>query len=557
MRDHLILISGLLFLVVGALSCSEKVDDNVLAQINDYSITEVHFENAFKEYYFRTGRAISANPSTKLSVLNAKFDNYVLATFAEDQGLDQTEEAFQKRGEIERRVLNEEFLNQVILKDIQVTEQELNQYFVRFNTRLRASHLFAHDLESANELYQRLQTGESFAKLAKEVFQTPYLANNGGDIGRFTTDEMDIAFEEAAFKLKIGEISKPVPTAQGYSIIKLTDRFTKPILTKNEFANKKSEIAAYVYKKKKELATREHLYNFRDNLEFKPDIFDALWNKMNENYSLAISKDSEFISNLSSDEILASFKSFEFSMADFAVEYRFTPLSQINAIEGKQGFENFVIGTALRAYLFKNAKEAGIDDQEIVNESIQETFYTYLAQTAVQDLRSSVSNSDMELRNAYQTNRERFYKPLEVNLSRIVVNTEEKAKKMISELDRGADFNELVEKHTIINEDLLTNGELGFKSVKNYGSYSPDISELKVGEISEVINYQTGQYTIYKMNGRIEGRLLTFNEAKESVNAFLTNKKLSALKEKTIKDVKEKHNALIDIEKLNKVTIQI
>lgn len=557
MRDHLILLSGLLFLFMGALSCKEKVDDNVLAQINDYSITKIHFENAFKEYYYRTGRAISANPSTKLSVLNAKFDNYVLATYAEDKGFDRTEEAFQKRGEIERRVLNEEYLNQVILKDVQVSNSELNEYFIRFNTTLRASHLFAHDLESANQLYKRLQNGEKFEELAKEVFQTPYLANNGGDVGRFTTDEMDIAFEEAAFGLKINEISKPVPTAQGYSIIKLTNRFTKPILTKNEFAIKKAEIASYVYKKKKELATREHLYNFRDNLEFNAEVFDALWARMNENYSAAISKDPEFLSNLASDNTLAVFNDFEFTLDDFAVEYRFTPLAQINAIEGKQGFENFVMGTALRAYLYKNAKEAGIDDQEIVNESIQETFNTFLAQSAVKDLRSSISNSDQELRAAYQNNSERFYKPIEVNLSRIVVDTEEKANFLISELKSGADFKALVEKHTIINEDLLTNGELGFESIKNYGSYAPKISELKVGEISEVINYQTGQYTIYKMNGKIEGRYLTFDEAKESVDAFLSNKKLKDLKDKTIKDVKEKHNALIDIEKLNEVTIQI
>ena len=557
MRDHLILLSCLLCFSLGALSCQDKVESDVLARINEYSITEVHFENAFKEYYFRTGRAISANPSTKLSVLNAKFDNYVLATYAEDKKLDKTEAAFQKRGEIERRVLNEEYLNQIILKDIQVSEEELNQYFVRFNTTLKASHLFANDLTSANILYERLKNGESFEKLAKEVFQTPYLANNGGDIGRFTTDEMDIAFEEAAFGLKVGEISKPVPTAQGYSIIKLTDRFTKPILSKNEFAIKKAEIASYVYKKKKELATREHLYNFRDNLEFNSEVFDALWNKMNENYSSAVSKDSEFISGLKSDEILASYKGFEFTLEDFSTEYRFTPLSLINAIEGKDGFENFVIGTALRAYLFKNAKEANLQDQPLIRESVDETFYSYLAQQAIEDLKKSISNTDEELRIAFQKNQERFYKPLEVNLSRIVVETAEKASSLITQLQSGADFISLVEKHTIVNEDLLTSGELGFKSVRNYGSYSAKISELKIGEISEIINYQTGQYTIYKMNGRIEGRPYTFDEAKESVHAFLMDQKLNDLKEKTIQDVKEKHNALIDIEKLNKVTIQI
>lgn len=52
--------------------------------------------------------------------------------------------------------------------------------------------------------------GESFEALAEEVFTNPYLANNGGDIGEFTVDEMDIAFENAAFALNVGDVSAPV-----------------------------------------------------------------------------------------------------------------------------------------------------------------------------------------------------------------------------------------------------------------------------------------------------------------------------------------------------------
>lgn len=538
-------------------SCSKKVDESVLAKINDYSITKVHFENAFKEYYYRTGRAISANSSTKLTVLNSTFDNYVLATYAEDKGLNETEKALQKQGEIERRVLNEEYLNQIVLSDIKVTNDDLNEYFLRFNTKLRASHLFAHDLESANKLYERLQSGESFDELAKEIFGTPYLANNGGDIGRFTTDEMDIAFEEAAFKLKVGEISKPVPTAQGYSIIKLTDRFRKPILSQTEFANKKPEIASYVYKKKREIATREHLYTFSDDIKIDVDSFDKLWQMMNDNYSSAINKDAEFLSNLRSNEELASYQDYVFTTNDFVDEYRFTPLSLINEIEGKQGFKNFVIGSALRNYLYTKAIEEGINDQKLVRESIDETYFIFLAQEAVQHLKESISNSEVELKEAYETNSERFYKPIQVNLSRIVVEIEEKAEMILRELKSGAEFTKLVRDHTILSEDLMTKGELGFENIKNYGSFAPQISKIKVGELSEVINYQTGQYTIYKMNDKIEGRPLSYNEAVELVDAFLTNKKLKALKEETIKAVKEKHNALIDIEKLNELTIQI
>tara|TARA_R110002126_G_scaffold200584_4_gene348176 strand:+ start:4938 stop:6611 length:1674 start_codon:yes stop_codon:yes gene_type:complete len=557
MHSNKILFTILLIFSMGMLSCVNNNDENVLARINNYSIDQVHFENAFKEYYYRTGQAISPNNSTKLSVLNAEFDNYVLATYAEDFDLDKTEEALQKKEEIKRRVLNEEFLNQVILSNIEVKEQELTEYFVRFNTTLRASHLYAPDLESATALYKRLEDGETFEELAKEVFQTPYLANNGGDIGRFTTDEMDIAFEEAAFDLTIGEISKPVPTAQGYSIIKLTDRFTKPILTRTEFANKKDQIESYVYKKKRELATRQQMYDFMNSLEINEKVFDKLWDYMNENYAGAISKDPEFLNNLSSDENLVNFKDFNLDLKAFASEYRFTPLSLINAIEGKEGLRTFVVGTALRAYLFEGAIKAGIDEQELVQESIDETYYIFLATEAIEHLKNSIENTDVELREAFHQYNDRFYKPLQVNLSRIVVDSETKANEVIEKYALGSAFTDLVGEYTILNEDLMTDGELGFETLHKYGSNGPDIAKLKVGELSKPINYMGNEYTIYKMNARIEGRSLSFEEARESVDVLLTKKKLKLLKDNTIEDVKEKHNALIDIEKLNQVTIQI
>lgn len=549
----------LIFISLLLVQCNstEKVDEDVLAQINGFTVTTTHFENAFKEYYYRTGQAIRPSNSTKLTILNTEFNTYVLATHAKDLGLDEHKEAFYKRGEIERKVLNEEYLNQVILSNIKVTEEELTKYFIRFNTTLRASHLYAPNLETANTLYKRLEEGETFEDLAYEVFRTPYLADNGGDIGRFTTDEMDIAFEEGAFELTVGEISKPIPTAQGYSIIKLTDKFTKPILTRTEFANKKDQIESYVYKKKRELATRQHIYDFKDGLEINEEVFDQLWDYMNENYPEAVSKNSEFLANLFSDKILAKFQDFEFTLSDFSTEYQFTTLSQINAIEGREGLKNFIIGITLRAYLFQSAKNIGIDQQRLVQESINETYYTYLAAEVIEYLKGTIENTEAELFKYYTEHKNRFFKPIEVNLSQIVVDSEKKAEEVISKFKSGVDFKSLVKEYTIFNEDLMTEGELGFKILTSYGSYAPRIAEMNIGEISEPFNYQSNQFTVYKMNDRIEGRSMSFDEARELVDAYLTSKKLKVLKERTIEDVKKKHNAIVDIEKLNQVTIQI
>ena len=86
---------------------------------------------------------------------------------------------------------------------------------------------------------------------------------------------------------------------------------------------------------------------------------------------------------------------------------------------------------------------------------------------------------------------------------------------------------------------------------------STKLASLKVGEISEVIHYETGRYHIYKCLGREEADGQSFEEARDQVNNFLTSKKLKSLRASTIEDVKKKHNAVIDTQKLKELTIQI
>jgi len=73
---------------------------------------------------------------------------------------------------------------------------------------------------------KRIVAGEKFAKVAAEVSQDPGSARAGGDLGFFTRGAMEPAFENAAFTLKVGELSQPVHTPFGWHILEVMDRDT-------------------------------------------------------------------------------------------------------------------------------------------------------------------------------------------------------------------------------------------------------------------------------------------------------------------------------------------
>lgn len=75
-----------------------------------------------------------------------------------------------------------------------------------------------------DSVYTALQAGADFEALAKQVSQDPGSAARGGMLGWFARHQMVKEFEDAAFALQPGEMSKPVLSPFGWHIILMKER---------------------------------------------------------------------------------------------------------------------------------------------------------------------------------------------------------------------------------------------------------------------------------------------------------------------------------------------
>jgi parvulin-like peptidyl-prolyl isomerase len=76
--------------------------------------------------------------------------------------------------------------------------------------------------EEAQELLTQLrESDEPFAFLAENFSRDWASMGNGGDLGWLPRGEMTLEFEEAAFSLAVGEISKPISNTIGYHVIQV------------------------------------------------------------------------------------------------------------------------------------------------------------------------------------------------------------------------------------------------------------------------------------------------------------------------------------------------
>lgn len=106
-------------------------------------------------------------------------------------------------------------VREVVTKDVPQTVEQVH-----------ARHILTQTVDEAVKAANRIQSGEDFGRVARDLSQDPGTAKADGDLGWFPRGLMVPEFEQVAFSLPVKQLSSPVQSQFGWHIIEVLEKET-------------------------------------------------------------------------------------------------------------------------------------------------------------------------------------------------------------------------------------------------------------------------------------------------------------------------------------------
>jgi parvulin-like peptidyl-prolyl isomerase len=220
-------------ILFSSLLVASSIFASTLATVNGEKITEEDV-NAFLAPIAR-GATFDVLPAdAKEKLLNQMIEKKLLTKEAKKDGIEKTKEFKETISKLSDDIALELWMKKAF-EEIKISDKDVKKYYddnkeVEFKEEesVKARHILLKDEATTKQLIAELQKSKNlkddFIAMAKEKSTGPS-SSNGGDLGFFNKKQMVPEFSDAAFKLKVGEITTtPVKSQFGYHIIYLEDK---------------------------------------------------------------------------------------------------------------------------------------------------------------------------------------------------------------------------------------------------------------------------------------------------------------------------------------------
>lgn len=267
-KKIIVLMMALVLLLAG---CGAK-EEGVVATVDGESISQEKFDLYYRiqrqAMVAQFGEEALEQPMDKLNrtagelmredLLNNLILNQVILNSAKDAGIENVDDQVAERIAAEKEISGEDQFKATLdslniteeeykeiwkdnlivsqfrdqkMEEYEVSDEEVNDFYEEnkdYLVEAKARHILVETEEEAKSVLERLDNGEDFGDLAKELSLDPGSAENGGVYDYFPRGRMVPEFDEFVFNAEVGEISEPVETTHGFHIIELLDIRNNP-----------------------------------------------------------------------------------------------------------------------------------------------------------------------------------------------------------------------------------------------------------------------------------------------------------------------------------------
>lgn len=386
-----------------------------------------------------------------------------------------------------------------------------------------------------------LNSGADFAELASKYSEDPGSKEKGGELGFFERRMMVKEFDEAAFNLKVGEISDVIKTNFGYHIIKLLEKAPLPTLDEERENLKK------IFKQTRYQDQYDKLI---DSLRIKYAY------KLNaQTYSSFLEKsDSARIGdqNVNLDDVsdlpLYSFAKQSIKASDFW-----------QRLGSTTEYANKIVTSDLLTAAIKKISGDDLLEQEALNlektnasfASLMEDYKNgiFIFKLQEDEIWNQISIDSVKLYDFYQSTKEKYVWPDRVSFSEIFTRKDSLAQFYLSQLKSGANFDTLAHKHTERPGFKEKAGKFDLVDAKST-QLSLEAEKLKnVGDYSSIIS-NAGGFSILRLNSKEPSRIKTFEEAKAEVSGAFQESESKRLEREYLDSLRKRYNPVIHYDEL-------
>ena len=222
--------------------------DQVVIQVGDVQITSAQMGMILDAY--PENQRVWANGPGRQDFIDSVIRVLLLAKEGQLRKLDETE-SYKAQLSFSALGILATHTDADVRKNTKPTDADLQAYYqqhINDVTELRLRHILIRTsgssvplypgevdlsddaaLAKAKDLRAQILAGADFENLARTDSADPGSRGKGGELGFIKKGQTMPSFEEAAYALKIGEISQPVKTAYGYHLIQVEEK--KPTKT--------------------------------------------------------------------------------------------------------------------------------------------------------------------------------------------------------------------------------------------------------------------------------------------------------------------------------------